>query len=61
MNTRPRGLGSFGVANKTMEELTRNTRATSSIWVLYDYMPFHGGEFVPGARNFLYADGHVEN
>jgi prepilin-type N-terminal cleavage/methylation domain-containing protein/prepilin-type processing-associated H-X9-DG protein len=51
--------------------------ASSKLWVLYEFGPFHGGfSWLPqgevtdfnerptppeGARNFLYLDGHVEN
>jgi prepilin-type N-terminal cleavage/methylation domain-containing protein/prepilin-type processing-associated H-X9-DG protein len=51
--------------------------ASSRLWVMYEFGPFHGGfSWLPqreesefnepatppaGARNFLYLDGHVEN
>lgn len=68
------------LANKTREEALTSRRlgsnlASSKLWVLYEFAPFHatGINFtatneedpdwqVPdGARNFLYFDGHVEN
>ncbi|MFZ0034938.1 MAG: type II secretion system protein [Sedimentisphaerales bacterium] len=30
-----------------------------NIEVMYDYVPFHGEAGKPGAKNYLYADGHV--
>ena len=30
-----------------------------NIEVMYDYAPFHGKAGKPGAKNYLYADGHV--
>jgi prepilin-type N-terminal cleavage/methylation domain-containing protein/prepilin-type processing-associated H-X9-DG protein len=30
-----------------------------NVHVLYDYEPFHGKAGKPGARNYLYADGHI--
>jgi prepilin-type processing-associated H-X9-DG protein/prepilin-type N-terminal cleavage/methylation domain-containing protein len=65
---------------KTREEALTSRRlgsnlASSKLWVLYEFAPFHATGFgftarneddpaweVPdGARNFLYFDGHVEN
>jgi prepilin-type N-terminal cleavage/methylation domain-containing protein len=33
--------------------------AENTIWVLRDYFNFHGKEGMPGARRYLYIDGHV--
>jgi prepilin-type N-terminal cleavage/methylation domain-containing protein/prepilin-type processing-associated H-X9-DG protein len=30
-----------------------------NVHVMYDYEPFHGKAGKPGAKNYLYADGHV--
>lgn len=65
---------------KTREEALTSRQlgsnlATSKLWVLYEFAPFHATGFsftatneddpdwqIPeGARNFLYFDGHVEN
>jgi prepilin-type processing-associated H-X9-DG protein len=43
------------------EQITRaGTRASSNIWLMFDYDTFHD---LPGAlhsRNYLYLDGHVD-
>jgi prepilin-type N-terminal cleavage/methylation domain-containing protein/prepilin-type processing-associated H-X9-DG protein len=68
------------LANKTREQALTSRRlgsnlATSKLWVLYEFAPFHATGFsftatneddpdwqIPeGARNFLYFDGHVDN
>jgi prepilin-type N-terminal cleavage/methylation domain-containing protein/prepilin-type processing-associated H-X9-DG protein len=53
------------LAGKTLEDLLQTRgRAPARldlIWVLYDFGPFHGSPFDPNCRNFLYADGHVNN
>jgi len=73
-------------AGKTREEALSGRRggsqlASSKLWVLYEFGPFHTSGFAallspalddtnridddwtppPGARNFLYFDGHVDN
>jgi prepilin-type N-terminal cleavage/methylation domain-containing protein/prepilin-type processing-associated H-X9-DG protein len=49
------------VSGKTLEELELATgRGSSQIWLLYDFSYFHGPQFYPRSRNFLYCDGHVE-
>lgn len=30
-----------------------------NVHVMYDYEPFHGKAGEPGAKNYLYADGHI--
>lgn len=49
------------VSGKTLQELeVGGSKVSSTIWLLYDFDPFHGTPFTPGCRNFLYADGHVD-
>ena len=49
------------VSGKTLEQLELATgRGSSQIWLLYDFSYFHGPQFYPRSRNFLYCDGHVE-
>jgi len=31
----------------------------NSIWIMRDYFNFHGEAGTPGARRYLYIDGHV--
>ena len=38
---------------------TIETVATNQIWVMRDYWNFHGPGGKPGARRYLYMDGHV--
>jgi len=38
----------------------KQKRSNSEYWMIYDYEAFHGPEEQPGARNVLYADGHVD-
>ena len=53
------------LAGKTLDELLQTRGRTPSrldlIWVLYDFGPFHGSPGDANSRNFLYADGHVNN
>ena len=35
------------------------TYGERNVHVMYDYEPFHGKPGKPGAKNYLYADGHV--
>jgi prepilin-type N-terminal cleavage/methylation domain-containing protein/prepilin-type processing-associated H-X9-DG protein len=53
------------LARKTLDDLLQTRGRTPTrldlIWVLYDYGPFHGSPGDPNCRNFLYADGHVNN
>ena len=50
------------VANKTREQVRKEVKDLSSsrIWIVNDFMPFHGSEGDNGARNFAYLDGHVD-
>jgi prepilin-type N-terminal cleavage/methylation domain-containing protein/prepilin-type processing-associated H-X9-DG protein len=43
----------------TLEQLRAQGRSSARVWVLHDFDPVHGRRFARGARNFLYADGHV--
>jgi prepilin-type N-terminal cleavage/methylation domain-containing protein/prepilin-type processing-associated H-X9-DG protein len=45
---------------KRREEIVKN-RDSSTIWIVYDFAPFHGNPGTVGSRNFLYIDGHVDN
>ena len=36
-------------------------RSSSRVMILWDLDNFHGPAGEPGARNFLFADGHVDN
>ena len=49
------------VAGKTLNELRNNTLGLplTSIWLCYDFDAVHGGD-PDHARDWLYADGHVE-
>lgn len=42
-----------------LTERTGRTVGENTIWVLRDYFNFHGKEGKPGARRYLYIDGHV--
>jgi prepilin-type N-terminal cleavage/methylation domain-containing protein/prepilin-type processing-associated H-X9-DG protein len=49
------------VSNRTLEELEgRLNRGSHEIWLAYDFDTFHGPPMSGNARNFLYADGHVD-
>jgi prepilin-type N-terminal cleavage/methylation domain-containing protein/prepilin-type processing-associated H-X9-DG protein len=50
------------VANKTREQVRKEIKDLSSsrIWIVNDFMPFHGSEGENGSRNFAYLDGHVD-
>jgi prepilin-type N-terminal cleavage/methylation domain-containing protein/prepilin-type processing-associated H-X9-DG protein len=51
----------MNVSNRTLEQLEGATGLGSSqIWLLYDFSYFHGPQFAPNSRNFLYCDGHVD-
>ena len=43
---------------KRREEIVKN-RDSSTIWIVFDFAPFHGAPGTVGARTFLYIDGHV--
>jgi len=47
------------LAGKRTETLMAG-KASSTIWVLYDFDTFHGPPLSGRSRNFLYLDGHVE-
>ncbi len=53
------------LAGKTLDDLLQTRGRTPPrldlIWVLYDYGPFHGSPGDANSRNFLYADGHINN
>ncbi|HVU89978.1 MAG TPA: type II secretion system protein [Pirellulales bacterium] len=45
---------------KRREEIVKN-RDSSTIWIVFDFAPFHAAPGTVGSRNFLYIDGHVAN
>ncbi len=45
---------------KTRVEIIKN-RASGSIWIAFDFAPFHAPPNQVGSRNFLFLDGHVGN
>ena len=47
------------VAGKTRMQL-QERKELDRTWVLYDFDHFHGASGMEGARNVLFADGHVE-
>ena len=48
-------------AKRLFEQFTgqAKTFAPNSIWIMQDYDNFHGEAEKPGARRYLYIDGHV--
>lgn len=36
-------------------------RDSGTIWIVFDFAPFHGQPGMVGSRNFLFLDGHVGN
>lgn len=48
------------LANRKRKELEEEKRYKTT-WVLYDFDDFHGTPGEVGARNYLYADGHVDS
>jgi prepilin-type N-terminal cleavage/methylation domain-containing protein/prepilin-type processing-associated H-X9-DG protein len=52
------------VANKTREEARKTSAgdetSSSRVFIVVDFMPFHGPVGEDGARNFAYLDGHVD-
>lgn len=46
------------IANR-MEERREDAIAENSIWIFRDYDNFHAPAGKPGARRYLYVDGHV--
>jgi prepilin-type N-terminal cleavage/methylation domain-containing protein/prepilin-type processing-associated H-X9-DG protein len=48
------------LANVKRKELEDGNRYKTT-WVLYDFEDFHGTPGEVGARNYLYADGHVDS
>ncbi len=54
----------FGLAGKTRPEVLDDPRraygGSSTVWIVYDFGPFHGTPGQDGARNFAYLDGHVD-
>jgi len=51
-------------ANKTRDQVRTSflgdERSSSRVWIVNDYVAFHGPEEEDGSRNFLYLDGHVD-
>jgi prepilin-type N-terminal cleavage/methylation domain-containing protein len=54
------------LGGRTAEEISawfkeheERTVAENSFWIMTDYNNFHGEAGKPGARRYLYADGHV--
>jgi prepilin-type N-terminal cleavage/methylation domain-containing protein/prepilin-type processing-associated H-X9-DG protein len=50
---------------KTRDQVRRmgssgELRPSAEVLLSHDYDPFHGGPDIPGSRNALYLDGHVE-
>jgi len=45
---------------KRREEIVKD-RASTSIWIVFDFAPFHATKNTVGSRNFLFLDGHVGN
>ena len=35
-------------------------RSSTRVFIVYDYLPFHGSAGDDGSRNYLYLDGHVD-
>lgn len=53
----------FGLAGKTRPEVLESKLAyggSSTVWIVYDFGPFHGPPGQDGARNYAYLDGHVD-
>ncbi|TWU21978.1 DUF1559 family PulG-like putative transporter [Bythopirellula polymerisocia] len=54
----------FGLAGKTRPEVLDDPKraygGSGTVWVVYDYGPFHGSPGQDGARNYAYLDGHVD-
>jgi prepilin-type N-terminal cleavage/methylation domain-containing protein/prepilin-type processing-associated H-X9-DG protein len=52
------------LAGKTREQVrlgrTEDERNSGRVFIVYDFMPFHGTKGEDGSRNFLYLDGHVD-
>ncbi len=45
---------------KRREEIVKN-RDSGTIWIVFDFAPFHAAPGTVGSRNFLYMDSHVGN
>jgi prepilin-type N-terminal cleavage/methylation domain-containing protein len=45
---------------KRREEIVK-TRDSGTIWIVFDFAPFHAAPGTVGSRNFLYMDSHVGN
>lgn len=52
------GMTLTEVANR-FSQFTSRTITENMIWVMRDYDNFHGKAGAPGARRYLYVDGHV--
>jgi prepilin-type N-terminal cleavage/methylation domain-containing protein len=52
------GLTTREIANR-FEQFTDRVIPENSIWVMRDYDNFHAAGGKPGARRYLYIDGHV--
>ena len=54
---------SFRLAGRTRSQVLQTRRgqlSSSHLWILYDYVPFHGQAGQNGSRNYVYLDGHVD-
>ncbi len=53
------------LANKNRKQALRRSNgeqvSSTRMILLYDFESFHGPEGEPGARNYLFADGHVDS
>lgn len=55
----------FRFAGKTRQQALvslfgKKKRSSHDVWLMYDYESFHGAKGQEGARNVLFADGHVQ-
>ncbi len=50
------------IAGKTRQEILDSPLAngSSSVWIMYDLVSFHGPPGENGCRNYAYLDGHVD-
>jgi prepilin-type N-terminal cleavage/methylation domain-containing protein/prepilin-type processing-associated H-X9-DG protein len=52
-------------ADKTRQQILQQRdaselRSSSAVWIVFDFMSFHGSPGDDGSRNYLYLDGHVD-
>jgi prepilin-type N-terminal cleavage/methylation domain-containing protein/prepilin-type processing-associated H-X9-DG protein len=57
---KPRGKTRVEYLKSTRSRLLQTARASSAVWIVYDFDPVHGRPGLMGSRNFLYLDGHVD-